>query len=192
MRFSAIIATQLLAFASLSQVAAEPDMTPIFHFDGRPEEPRWVAINDGVMGGRSRGGPEFVDGHLRFAGVLSLENNGGFSSIRTVGQDYDFSDAQALTLRVRGDGRTYQVRLATDASYRDIRVSYGSAFETVADEWINVRLPWSTFKPSVRGMALSGPPMDRSQIREIGILIGDKREGPFQLDVDTIALAAVN
>lgn len=189
MRFSAIIASQLLAFASLSQASAEPTMTPLFHFDGRLEEPRWVAINDGVMGGRSQGGPELVDGHLRFTGVLSLENNGGFSSIRTVGQDFDFSDAEALVLRVRGDGRTYQVRLATDARYRGIRVSYGSAFQTIRDQWIEVRLPWLSFSPSVRGLALSGPPMDRSQIREIGILIGDKREGPFQLDVDAIGLA---
>lgn len=189
MRFSVIIASHLLALASLSQAFAETPMTPLLNFDGRPEEPRWLAVNDGVMGGRSQGGPELVDGLLRFAGVLSLENNGGFSSVRTVGQDFDFTDAEALVLRVRGDGRTYQIRLATDARYRGIRVSYGSAFKTEAGEWIDVRLPWSTFSPSVRGVALSGPPMDRAQIRELGILIGDKREGAFQLEIDSIALA---
>ena len=37
-------------------------------------------------------------------------------------------------------------------------------------------------------MALQGPPMDPARVRELGLLLGDKREGPFQLDVDWIAL----
>lgn len=184
-RFAALA---LLAIATLTHAEPDPTMTPLFHFDGRPEEPRWIAVNDGVMGGLSQGGPEIVDGHLRFTGTLSLENNGGFSSVRTTGQDFDFSQSEALVLRVRGDGRSYQMRLATDARYRGIRVSFGSAFTTVPGQWIDVRLPLNAFTPSVRGTALSGPPMDQSRIREIGILIGDKREGPFELEIDSISL----
>lgn len=163
-------------------------MKTLVRFDAGADEPRWVAVNDGVMGGRSQGGPEVAGGTLRFSGVLSLENNGGFSSVRTVGRSFDFSGASAVVLRVRGDGRTYQLRLATDASYRGITVSWGGEFPTVAGQWTEVRVPLAGLRPSVRGVELQGPPMDPARVRELGLLLGDKREGPFQLDVDWIAL----
>ena len=123
------------------------------------------------MGGRSRGGPEVEQGVLTFSGVLSLENNGGFSSVRTVGRDFDFSDATAVVLRVRGDGRRYQLRLATDARFRGITVSYGGEFATEAGQWTEVRVLLADLRPSAHGFALQGPPLDASRIRELGLLI---------------------
>lgn len=163
-------------------------MRPLFHFDGSPHEPSWVAVNDGVMGGRSRGGPLLADGQLQFSGALSLANNGGFSSVRSVGRAFDLSDVTTVVLRVRGDGRRYQLRLATDARYRNMAVSYGAEFATTAGQWTEVRLRLDSLKPTVRGYALPGPPLDPAQVREIGLLIGDKREGPFALAVDWIAV----
>lgn len=163
-------------------------MRPLILFDNSPQQPRWIALNDGVMGGRSTGGPTVVDGRMEFSGELSLANNGGFSSVRTVGRDFDLSDATEVVLRVRGDGRRYQLRLATDARYRGMTVSYSAEFETKAGQWTEVRLPLRSLAPTVRGDTLLGPPMDPAQVREIGLLIGDKREGPFNLSVDWIAV----
>ena len=163
-------------------------MRPIISFDDSPNQPRWIAVNDGVMGGRSLGGPAVADGVLQFRGELSLANNGGFSSIRTVGQGFDLSGARAVVLRVRGDGRPYQLRLATDARFRGAAVSYGGEFATKAGQWIEVRVPLDALVPTVRGYRLDGPPFDPARVREIGLLIADKREGPFALDVDWIGL----
>ncbi|MFP7723562.1 CIA30 family protein [Lysobacter sp. A3-1-A15] len=165
----------------------EPDVRTLVNFDGDPDEPRWVAVNDGVMGGQSSGGPALGDGVLEFSGTLSLANNGGFSSVRSVGRGFDLGDASHVLLRVRGDGRRYRLRLATDARHRGMPVSYGAGFDTSAGEWTRVRLPLSTLAPTVRGRALQGPPLDPSRVREIGLLIADKREGPFRLVVDWIA-----
>ena len=93
-----------------------------------------------------------------------------------------------MVLRVRGDGRRYQLRLATDARYRSMPISYSVEFDTTAGEWTEVRLPLATLKPTVRGDTLQGPPLDPAQVREIGLLIADKREGPFTLLVDWIAV----
>jgi monofunctional biosynthetic peptidoglycan transglycosylase len=41
-------------------------------FSGGADEPAWIAVNDGVMGGLSRGAPRIVDGQLRFSGTVSL------------------------------------------------------------------------------------------------------------------------
>ncbi len=188
---SRFLATLILS-CSLPLSAAgstpEPSMRTLIGFDNSPQEPRWIAVNDSVMGGRSSGGPTVADGELAFSGELSLANNGGFSSVRSVGRDFDLSDASALILRVRGDGRRYQLRLATDARYRGVAVSYGAGFDTTAGKWTEVRVPLASLEPTVRGSSLPGPPLDPSKVREIGLLIADKREGSFALSVDWIAV----
>ena len=163
-------------------------MRQLVTFANSPIEPDWIAVNDGVMGGRSSGGPTVVDGMLSFRGELSLANNGGFSSVRSVDRTFDLSDVVAVVLRVRGDGRRYQLRLATEARYRGMAVSYGAGFDTINGEWITVRLPLAQLEPSVRGTSLQGPPLDGAHVQEIGLLIADKREGAFSLDVDWIGV----
>lgn len=155
-------------------------------FSDAADEPLWVAVNDGVMGGLSEGRPVVTDGQLRFSGTLSLENNGGFASVRTTGRVYDFRGVTALVLRVKGDGRTYQLRLATDARIRRSAIAYGAEFQTAAGQWTDVRVPLASLVPTFRGRTLTGPPLDQSRVEEIRLLIGDDREGPFALVVDWI------
>ncbi len=155
-------------------------------FSGGADEPAWVAVNDGVMGGLSRGRPAVADGQLRFTGTLSLENNGGFASVRTTGRVYDLSGATAMILRVQGDGRTYQLRLATDARIRRSAIAYGAEFQTTAGQWTEVRIPLASLVPTFRGRTLDGPPLDLAKVEEIRLLIGDDRKGPFSLIVDWI------
>jgi hypothetical protein len=55
----------------------------IFDFDKNSSIKNWVIVDDVVMGGKSSG--EFTlnkDGVAEFKGKVSLENNGGFSSVR--------------------------------------------------------------------------------------------------------------
>lgn len=163
-------------------------MKPLLHFSDELTVPSWRVVNDDVMGGRSSSQIELADGLLRFEGQLSLANNGGFASVRTMDQTFDLSQARALILNVRGDGRSYQLRLASSARYRGIPISYGRSFPTEADTWTEVRIPLAEFSPSVRGFALSGPALDPSSIQEIGLLIADKREGRFKLEVASISM----
>ena len=163
-------------------------MQTLIDFQADASVPRWVAVNDVVMGGESRGEVEIAAGTLHFTGSLSLANNGGFASVRSRDQRFDFSDFSHVVMRVRGDGRRYQLQLATDASHRGIAVSYGAPFATTTGEWIIVRIGLDPLAPTVRGIRLDGPPLDPSDIREIGLLIGDERAGRFSLEVDWIAV----
>jgi NADH dehydrogenase [ubiquinone] 1 alpha subcomplex assembly factor 1 len=158
----------------------------LFDFSGAADEPGWTAVNDGVMGGVSRGGAKLVDGSLHFRGILSLENNGGFSSIRSGGPTRDLSAAQAIVLRVKGDGRTYRLQLATNAVFRRSRISYQAGFPTQIGTWVEVRVPLAALVPQFRGQILSGPPLDRSRIEEIGLSLADGNPGAFALEVDWI------
>lgn len=152
--------------------------------------PDWYSVNDGVMGGVSQGRMNIAsDGIGVFAGELSLENNGGFASVRTDITASNLTPYSVLVLRVRGDGRTYQARLRTDARYRDL--SYKAEFETTADTWITVMLPFAEFQPTVRGyVPPNAPPLDLSSVREMGLLLGDGRAGPFRLEVERITAVA--
>lgn len=163
-------------------------MRMLMDFQDASQPTRWVAVNDGVMGGLSTGGPAIAHGRLEFTGMLSLANNGGFSSVRSVGPGFDLSDASHVVLRVRGDGRRYQLRLATDARSRGLAVSWGAEFATTAGRWIEVRVPLASLTPTVRGQRLQGLSMDASAVRELGLLIADGREGPFALSVEWIAV----
>ena len=176
--------TSLLA-ALADDGAAPPSEEPAldFQFNGE-DEVSWFAVNDGVMGGISQGGPEVKDGHLNFTGELSLENNGGFSSFRSKGGPWDISNNEGITLRVMGDGRTYSLRLSTDALHRRDRIAYQSEFETQAGEWMEVSVPFSALKASHHGNALDGPPINLANVTEIGIILADGKKGDFALKVD--------
>ena len=155
-----------------------------------PDEPidfDWEIVNDGVMGGLSEGKIEITkEGQMRFWGELSLENNGGFTTFRSGDVSLDLSDDLGLLLKVKGDGRTYEARLATDEKFRGGEVTFMGKFETKKGQWQQVRIPFADFKGSFRGMDLSDRKFDPSKIRRIGLLLGDKQQGPFELEIDSI------
>lgn len=163
-------------------------MRKLMQFEGDPTEPDWVAVNDGVMGGHSQGRATIDAGELRFHGTLSRANNGGFSSVRARKDDFDLGQSRQIVLRVRGDGRDYQLRLATDAAIDGKPVSYAAPFATTAGQWQIIEIRLDTLSPVVRGTPVSGPAFDPANVREIGLLIADRREGAFCLAVDWIAV----
>jgi monofunctional biosynthetic peptidoglycan transglycosylase len=162
----------------------------LFAFDAAGDSRPWSATNDGVMGGVSEGGSEITDeGLLRFGGNVSLENNGGFSSIRSAEVERDLSAYDGVLIRVRGDGKRYAMNIRTDVQFR--AGSYRVKFDTEAGEWREIFLPFSDFRATSFGVELrDAPPLDTRKIRSFGFLISDKQAGPFTLDVDWIKVVA--
>jgi NADH dehydrogenase [ubiquinone] 1 alpha subcomplex assembly factor 1 len=148
----------------------------------------WRAINDGVMGGLSRGGAEIArGGWLEFTGEVSLANNGGFASVRTVPAPLGVPGARAVRLEVRGDGRRYKLNLKTDEAFDGVQ--YQAAFATPAGTWTTITLPLSSFAAKHRGRDVPGaPPLDPARIVTLGFLISDRQTGPFRLEVRSIDL----
>jgi len=145
----------------------------------------WEVVNDGVMGGLSKGSIVMAEsGTMVFRGVLSLENDGGFSSVRSGEVQMDLSGAKGVVLRVRGDGRTYQFRLMTDARVRDRRVAFTAPLQTNAGQWAEVRVPFAAFKGTWRGEPVNEALLDPSKIQGFGFQLSDKKPGAFSLEVD--------
>ena len=177
----------LLTVISNITATAKENMITNFSEDGT-DSLKWRITDDRVMGGRSQGKFEITNqGTMRFSGNLSLENNGGFSSVRSGGVSFDLSDSEGLALRVKGDGRKYQLRLGTEARYRSWDVSFSAGFQTKKDTWVNVRIPFSDFKAGFRGRSLDQVSFDPSKIRRLGILLGDKKPGRFEVEIDSIS-----
>lgn len=143
----------------------------------------WEAIDDRIMGGLSQSQPECIDNvGLRFSGTVSLENNGGFASIRSDDSSVNLSQHSGLRLRVCGDGKNYKLSLRTDHFYDG--VSYQTTFATEKDSWQEISLPFGAFIPTHHGIKLSTvAPMDLTCIKSFGLFISDRQKGSFQLDI---------
>jgi monofunctional biosynthetic peptidoglycan transglycosylase len=143
----------------------------------------WYSINDGVMGGVSIGAMAVSPDGLVFEGDLSLENNGGFASVRRR-VDADLSAATGLQLSVRGDSRTYQVRLRQDERFDGI--AWRAEF-SASNQWQTVTLDFADFEPVFRGRrVIDAGPVVPSKIRQLGFMVADKTPGPFRLEIGAI------
>ncbi len=161
----------------------------IFSFDDQRIASAWDPIGDVVMGGVSVGRMESAAGYAVFTGRVSFENEGGFASVRSETGHYDLGTYEGLILRVRGDGKRYKLNLRTDERFDGI--VYQARFETVPSEWIEVRIPFSDFFPAFRGIRVNdAPPLDTRHIRSFGLLISDRQEGPFRLEIARLSAYA--
>ncbi|EDY81975.1 Complex I intermediate-associated protein 30 [Verrucomicrobiia bacterium DG1235] len=145
----------------------------------------WTVVNDTVMGGVSQSSfAQTEEGNLLFSGELSLENNGGFVSIRNRPSALSLQDAGGIELRVRGDGRTYYLDLR--ANNQRMAGSFRSPFETLDGEWQDIFIPFDSFVAQSFGRPLPAVRLDPAAINSIGFTLSDKKKGPFQLEVEYV------
>jgi len=176
----------LLSLSCLDLIGSEKDI--ILYGANDPQITAWQIVDDGVMGGLSKGNfkSDKKNGSLIFAGNLSLENNGGFSSIRSNSLLIDLSDFKGIRIKTRGDGRKYKIRLESDSRYRLRTVSFQHEFTATKGEWSEVFIPFDRLKASWRGLQLPKKKFNPKKIQKIGIIIADKKEGPFRMELDWI------
>ncbi len=173
----------LLLGGGLVMGQPQSSMSDIFSFNNKNVKP-WQAVNDVVMGGLSQSKMEIEKGIAIFSGKVSLENNGGFASVRSLAAKHDLSSAKGICIRVKGDGSAYKFCLKTSVSWNS--VLYQQRFETVKDKWITCSLPLDKFISTFRGRILNNRPLEPKNITSFGFLISDKQKGNFQLEIDWI------
>lgn len=171
----------LLIFLTISTMNAQT----IVNFNENPSAENWYVVDDVVMGGRSSGKFEITNkDHGKFYGEVSLENNGGFSSVRYDMKSIAVSPDSKIRLRLKGDGNTFQFRIK--ANKQDY-YSYIKEFNTSGD-WENLEFVLRELYPTFRGRRLELPNFDKNTIEEIRFLIGNKKEQMFQLVIESIEI----
>ena len=163
----------------------------VYDFQNATNTTAWQVVNDDVMGGISTSSFRLTNGVALFQGKVSLENNGGFASVRSLPARHDLAGSDAFVVRVRGDGRSYKFTARTDPSFDS--AIYQCVFTTKKGEWEEHRLPFKQFIPTFRGRVLSGePPLEAAKVTSVGFLISDKQDGPFQLEVAWIKVTTLS
>lgn len=157
----------------------------IYDFNKNSSANDWRIVDDVVMGGESNGKFSIdSDGNGVFEGNISLENNGGFSSVRYQFEKVAVSLNSTVLIRLKGDGKDYQFRIK-DKSNNSF--SYITTFKTSGD-WQTIEIKLADLYPSFRGRKLDLPNFKSASFEEIVFLIGNKKEESFKLLVDKMEL----
>ncbi len=70
--------------------------------------------------------------------------------------------------------------------------SYRANFKTRKDEWIEVRIPLDKFVATSFGRVIRNQELDPSEVNGLGVLLGDKKPGRFQLEIEWIKVVKTN
>jgi hypothetical protein len=158
----------------------------IFDFGKSSNIQSWRIEDDRVMGGISQGEFELnEDGHGFFHGIVTVESNGGFSSVQNNSYDLDVEPTDHITIRLKGDGHNFQLRVKDS---QDTYYSYQKDFKT-SGEWETIVIPLSEMQPTYRGRSVNQPNFDKNHISQVRLMIGTKKkQEPFELLIDKIEL----
>jgi hypothetical protein len=175
----------LALLLALSLTAMADDDRLLFDFTNEADISAWTIEDDGVMGGLSKGrfriSPE---GHGEFTGTVSLQNNGGFSSVQWNIDPTDARNHSRFVIRLRGDGKRYL--LLTESTPRS-RHYYQAEFQTTGD-WQTIEIPFSSMTPHFRGDRLDQPNFPGESIAQVRFMIANKTPESFQLEIDKVGI----
>ena len=144
----------------------------------------WIIVNDNVMGGVSNSTLSLnEENNLVFNGNVSLDNNGGFASVRHGLKKGILKGIKSFKILIKGDGNIYKLRFRQE----NRRAAYSSDFRSKAGKWIEIEIPLENLTPSWRGYYYSDyPEIDLEKVVSLGIQISDKQEGNFELEIKSI------
>jgi uncharacterized protein YbjT (DUF2867 family) len=158
----------------------------------------WGAVDDVVMGGVSESGLCMATGYAVFSGNVSIDNSGGFASVRTRNFEpsLNLSNYQGIELRIKGDGQRYKFFVRTEAKWDG--VGYAYPFNTNKQEWMTIRIPFPDLVPIFRAKTVSAAaPIDLTQICSFQLMLSkfeyDQvlnprfQPGLFSLQIESIA-----
>ena len=157
----------------------------IFNFNKNSSISNWIVVDDVVMGGKSNGNFQLNKGGKGvFSGKISLDNNGGFSSVRYGFNKLNIEKFKSIVLKIKGDGKNYQFRIKNKSSdYASYITSFSSS-----GEWQEIEIPLNSMYPSFRGRKLDEPNFFHKSIEEVTFLIANKKNEEFIILIDKIEL----
>ncbi|XP_012727723.2 complex I intermediate-associated protein 30, mitochondrial [Fundulus heteroclitus] len=130
------------------------------------------------------------DGETRYSGYCSMRSKQPLVSFDRK-KHHDWSSFNTLHLRIRGDGRPWMVNIAAESYFthqKDDLYSY-FLYTRGGPYWQDVKIPFSKFFLTHRGRIQDNQhPLWLDKVNTIGFTLGDKADGPFQLEIDFIGV----
>uniref|UniRef100_A0A1A8LGX8 Complex I intermediate-associated protein 30, mitochondrial n=1 Tax=Nothobranchius pienaari TaxID=704102 RepID=A0A1A8LGX8_9TELE len=179
----------------------------VWEFRGPESLAEWTVSSDKEIGGQSevylklgRNDTCFLygtlcsapprDGETRYSGYCTMRSKQPLASFDRK-KHFDWSSFNTLHLRIRGDGRPWMIHIATENYFshqKDDLYTY-FLFTRGGPYWQDVKIPFSKFFITHRGRIHDHQyPLWLDKINTIGFTLGDKADGPFQLEIDFIGV----
>lgn len=147
----------------------------------------WYVTNDSVMGGVSKGSVSLKNNTCIFAGVISTDNNGGFTSA-FIKLTSSLTNEKQIAVRILGDGNTYQLRVK--ANVTGYELAYKVTFETLPNTIETHYFALSEFIANFRGRPLTtAPTLTAESISHVGFLLRDYEPKTFKLHIYSISFS---
>lgn len=146
----------------------------------------WRVVNDGVMGGLSQGNMKLTDNSIVFKGEVSLDNNGGFSSLRRSFINEDISEFENVEIRYRSSGISIAFTIAI--SQRWYVPNYKISLDGTSSQWKTVTIKLTDFRKHYIGKPMNDK-LKKETLKEIvriGFITDEKKYGSFEFEVDYI------
>lgn len=176
----------------MSLAAIEPGTCRTLVDLSDPDEfARWEVVNDGVMGGLSKGHIEQAGDALSFSGTINT-NGGGFTSLRQMVREGAMAGARTLRIVYSGDARTYEVTLRSDARERGRRIAYRATLtpEESTGEWSVAVIDLANLETSLFGQQVDAPSFATQEAHSVGLIIADGIDGDFAMLLQRIEACA--
>lgn len=160
----------------------------IFNFGTQNNTETWRIVNDAVMGGLSTSGITENKNSILFKGETSLDNNGGFASMRTLIEKDSLKDCTTMTIRFKSSStdRTFGLSLKTSQRYY---IPYHKfTFSPKTNDWEELKVNITEFKHyRISEIIGENMPLDvLSEVFNIALIVSDTKAGPFDIEIDFI------
>lgn len=156
------------------------------NFGSKSTSQDWYILNDTVMGGMSQGQLSSTKNSIKFQGAVSLENNGGFASIRSKFEMVDLSAYKTAIIRYRSKGFDFALTMETDQRwwmpYYKINIPDSN------NKWKTISISLTALQAYKIGRKLDYN-LSKNTLKEIirmGMTSNEKKAGPFELEIDYI------
>lgn len=104
---------------------------------------------------------------------------------------WDWKACSHMMLRVRGDRRKYFINVQAESALK-ADIYQHRLFLKTPGQWETIIVPLSSFILTNWGIIQQQLPMNRDQVRTVGIGLTDRQYGPFNLDIDWIKVVDEN
>ena len=159
-----------------------------FNFGTNHDTKSWRVVNDGVMGGLSRSQIEDTPNSLIFKGETSLENNGGFASMRTLFEKGGLAGCKTMTIRYKSSSTNRTFGLSLKTSQRYYIPYHKFTFTPKTNDWEEVVINLVDFKHyRISQVIGNNMPLELlDEIFNIALIVSDGKQGDFNIEIDHI------
>jgi monofunctional biosynthetic peptidoglycan transglycosylase len=177
----------VILFLGLSLNIMKTDDSVIDFGNGQNQINNWVMISDKIMGGVSKCKLDYTQNEMILSGDISLDNFGGFSSVKTTFGQYDLSEFKGVKIKFKSTNQKFAFTLEDNKNWT-LPNYKGSFHSSKAGTWEEKIIYFKDFKEYQIGEPTGKKIQDRSlkNIVRMGIITTEKKEGPFSIQIDYI------